>query len=177
MLASEFVITSYIVAAESPSLLPSVSASAESWHVAMARKLLTIFMEMPLPCGPQWMILLPIASRIGRARSRSPAAAPTMNRLSPRSAWAGERPTAASTKRMPLSASTAPKERLAAGSMVLMSIIIIPARPVSRSPPGPLTTPATSGVFGSMVMTTSAAGISAARLLARAAPLSTSTAI
>src|SRR5215208_2691154 len=89
----------------------------------------------------------------------------------------GERPTAASTKRMPLSPSTAPNERLAAGSMVLMSIIIIPARPVSRSPPGPLTTPATSGVFGSMVMTTSAAGISAARLLARLAPLSTSTAI
>ena len=59
-----------------------------------------------------------------------------------------------------------PKERLAAGSMVLMSSISIPARPVSKSPPGPLTTPATSGVFGSIVMTTSATETSAVRLLA-----------
>ena len=38
-----------------------------------------------------------------------------------------------------------------------MSIISIPARPLSAST---LTTPATSGVFGSMVMTTSEAAIS-----------------
>jgi hypothetical protein len=53
LLDSELVITSNMVAIERPSLLPSVNASAEIWHVAMARKLLTIFMEMPLPCGPQ----------------------------------------------------------------------------------------------------------------------------
>jgi hypothetical protein len=70
-----------------------------------------------------------------------------------------------------------PKARLAAGSIVLMSIISIPGRPVSVSPPAPLTTPATSGVFGSMVMTTSQAATSAARSVARAAPRSTSTAM
>jgi hypothetical protein len=53
LLASEFVITSNMVAVARPSLAPSVSASAEIWHVAMARKLLTIFIEMPLPGGPQ----------------------------------------------------------------------------------------------------------------------------
>ena len=78
---------------------------------------------------------------------------------------------------MPLFASDAPNERLAAGSMVLMSIISIPARPVSRSPPGPLTTPATSGVFGSMVMITSAVETREVRSPARAAPLSTSVAM
>ena len=160
-------ITSYIVRASSPSLPPSVSASAVSWHVAIDRKLSTIFIVIPAPGPPHWITLLPIASSSGWARARSAGVPPTMNRLSPRSAWAGERPTPASTQPIPLPASAAAKRRLASGSIVLMSTCIWPLRPLRIIS---AKTTSTSGVLGSIVTTMSLAATTSAMLAAGVAP-------
>jgi hypothetical protein len=85
---------------------------------------------MPLPGGPAWMILLPIASSSGRTRSRSSGSAPTMNRHSPRPAWAGERPTPASTKRTSRSARRAAMARLASSDRA--GVEVQQSRPAAR---------------------------------------------
>ena len=125
---------------------------------------------MPVPGGPQWTILFPIASSSGRTRARSASVAPTMNRLSPFSACAGERPTPASTKRIPLAFSLSAIALLAAGEIVLMSRCSMPARPRASVPSGPSTIASTSGVSGTIVTTMSAASTSAPMPAAALAP-------
>src|SRR5215218_4503011 len=76
---------------------------------------------MPVPTGPQWWIVVPIAWSIGRTRRKSSSDAPTMKSDSPRSACAASRPTGASTTVRPRSAAALAIRSVVFGSTVLIS--------------------------------------------------------
>src|SRR6266566_3040901 len=69
---------------------PSFSASAKPSHTAIIEAarimLLQILAVWPLPAGPAWTIVFPIALRIGSARAKAAASPPTIKVSVPASA-------------------------------------------------------------------------------------------
>src|SRR3990172_1681548 len=137
---------------------------------------LTALVACPAPTGPMWVIVRPIAARIGLARSTSASVPPTMIVRVPCSAPSEPPETGASTKPTPPAASRAAKPSLAPGLMVEQSTIRLPARTPAARPPGPKSTASTSGVSERQTTTTSTAAASSAGVAASLAPSSTTAA-
>ena len=134
------------------------------------------FTVCPAPLGPQWVIVLPIASRIGRQRSSASDLPPTMIESVPAFAPVSPPETGASSSCTPRSDSRAPISRVTDGLIVLMSITTAPAAspPIaarSASPPGPSTsTSRTSPLSVTIVTSTSDASATARGDSAATAP-------
>jgi len=107
----------------------------------------------PAPSGPQWKICVPIFARIGRARSTSFSAPPTMIASVASFALAMAPDTGASIIAMPCAASARPSAREPAGSAELMSRTSAPSL---RAGSASSTTPRTTFPSGNIVMRTSA---------------------
>ena len=137
--------TCQTVSKGSPALVAMASASAFAFAVTMVRKLFTSLQRIPEPTGPQWMIVLPMASSNGRTRSTSSGSPPTMNMDSPAMACGGRRPTAASTNVIPAAFTFSASASVTPGKIVLVSMTTIPEWPLSTRPPGPETTSSTCG--------------------------------
>ena len=135
---------------------------------------MTAFTAWPAPLGPTWVIVLPIAARIGRARSTSAASPPQKIVSVP--FWAPSLPpdTGASTRATPRAASREAKSRVADGEIVEQSMTSWPSRAPSATPSGPNRTASTSGVSETQTTTASAARATSAGLSARATPRSSS---
>ncbi len=118
---------------------------------------LTALTAWPLPAGPKWLIVEPMAASTGRARSTSPASPPT-KMVSVAFLAPSEPPeTGASTMPIPRSRRRAANAVVADGEIVEQSTSRPPAASPSATPSGPNTTASTSGVSETQVTTMSAA--------------------
>src|SRR3546814_2061149 len=86
--------------------------------VAPSSMLLQIFAACPLPASPAWMTVLPMADKIGLARSNALSVPPTMKVNVPPAAAAIPPETGASTISKPFSTAAAITLRAVATSMV-----------------------------------------------------------
>ena len=110
------------------------------------------------------MMLLPIASSSGRARSISAASPPTMIASEPSTARFTPPDTGASIRAMPFAASSSARRRVSIGADELMSMTSAPGCSASAAPLLPSSASRTIAPLGSMVMTTD---VPAAASLAR----------
>src|SRR5262245_12190993 len=108
------------------------------------------------------------------ARSNASSGPPTMIESVPASAPTCPPETGASSIEKPLSPSRSANDRVAIGSIVLMSITSEPEAAPSATPSAPSSTSSTSGVSGSIVTITSEARATSAGLEAHEAPSATS---
>ena len=118
-----------------PSAMRKASLSATAATPAM--RLLQSLTTCPLPTGPTWITLAPMAESAGRARAKSSRAPPTMMASVPSVARGTPPDTGASTKAIPRSRAAAATRRDTAGSMVDMSTQSVPARAAASTPPSP----------------------------------------
>jgi hypothetical protein len=109
----------------------------------------------PAPSGPRWVIVFPIAWKIGKALSKTALSPPTMIDSAPSIAPFSPPDTGASSIFTDLAASAAPTFWETSGEIVDMSSRIMPGRAPSITPSRPSTTCSTSGEFGSIVISTS----------------------
>src|SRR5262245_26965472 len=144
----------------------SLTATADT----PAIRLLQSFTTSPLPTGPTWKMLAPMASRTGRAAAKSSAEPPTMMASVPSTARGTPPDTGASTKRSPRSTAAAATRRETPGSIVDMSTQSVPLRAAARTPPSPEYADSTLGDDGSIVTTTSAVATTSAALAAAVIP-------
>src|SRR5919197_1849598 len=114
----------------------------------------------------------PIASKRGRARSKSAASPPAMIVSVPSSARGAEPVTGASTSDSPRSARRAPIARDCDGEIVDMSTQSVPGAARSAAPSSPRSIASTWSPSTTIVMTTSAAAAASAGVPATAAPCS-----
>jgi hypothetical protein len=110
------------LAASTPDLRTSVSASDTAWIVSATTTWLAALATCPEPGGPMCVTALPITSRIGRARSTASSLPPTMIARSPDSAAGWPPETGASTASTPFSSSASCTWRAVAGAMLDMSM-------------------------------------------------------
>ena len=89
--------------------------------VAPSSMLLQILAAWPLPAPPAWMTALPMAERMGLARSKAASAPPTMKVSVPPLAAAMPPETGASTMSKPRSVAASITRRAVATSMVEQS--------------------------------------------------------
>ena len=100
--------------------------------------LLQILAVWPLPEGPAWMIVRPIARSIGSARAKASASPPTMKVRVPASAPIVPPDTGASIICKPLAAASAATARAVSTSIVEQSISSAPGLAcASDAPSGP----------------------------------------
>src|SRR5690348_14713800 len=137
-----------------------------TWFTALA--------TWPAPLGPRWVMRLPIASRIGRARATSSSRPPQKIVSVPFCAPSDPPDTGASTMPMPRSASFAAIAAVAEGETVEQSTTTPPDPSPSATPPGPSSTCSRSGVSDTHTSTASAFAAASAGDAARAAPASAS---
>ena len=120
---------------------PSFSASAKPSHTAIIEipriMLLQIFAAWPAPTEPAWTMVLPIFSRIGRARAKASASPPTMKVSVPAAAPPTPPDTGASTKAKPFSAATFATERAVSTWMVELSMKRAPGAAWTKAPSAP----------------------------------------
>ncbi len=119
-----------------PSAMRNASLTATPHTPAM--RLLQSFTTSPLPTGPTWMTLAPIAASAGWASSKSAAAPPTMIARVPSAARGVPPDTGASMKRTPRSAAAPATRCETAGSIVDMSTQSVPRRAAASTPPSPV---------------------------------------
>ena len=134
---------------------------------------LTALTAWPLPAGPKWVIVLPIAARTGWARSTSAGSPPTKIVSVAFLAPSDPPETGASTNPTPRSRRRAANPAVAAGEIVEQSMTRPPAASPSATPSGPNSTASTSGVSDTQVTTTSAARAASDGVAASAAPSAT----
>src|SRR4051794_35646179 len=113
--------TSTSASRSTPAASAAIRACATVDALAAATALLMTLTACPWPSGPAWTMSDPIASKRGRARSKSSRSPPAMIVSVPSSAFGEEPVTGASMKRTPRSASAAPISRAAVEPMVDMS--------------------------------------------------------
>ncbi len=130
----------------------------------------TALTACPEPIGPTWVIVLPRAARIGRARSTSAASPPT--KIVNVAFWAPSLPpdTGASTRAMSRFASSLAKPRVAPGEIVEQSMTSVPGLAPAATPSGPSRTAATSGVSDTQMTSVSTERATSAGVAARSTP-------
>ena len=110
----------------------------------------------PCPSGPTCRIFSPIASKYGRARSKSACAPPAMIVSVPSSAFGDEPETGASRKPMPRSASAAPIRSASPGAVVVQSMNSVPGAAPAAAPSSPSSIASTCGPSTTIVITAAA---------------------
>ncbi len=135
--------------------MPSTIPSATPRYAPLMITWLTALAAWPLPSGPRWVIVLPIASRTGLARATSGSPPPT-NIVSVPSRAPSEPPeTGASTMPTLPAASRRPKSRVEPGEIVEQSTTRLPGLAPTAIPSGPNSTASTSGVSETQMTVTS----------------------
>src|SRR5262245_2715333 len=161
-------------AGSTPALTASTNASPTASTAEAITSWLHALATWPAPAGPTCTIVEPIASNRGSARSNASSGPPTMIESVPASAPTWPPETGASSIETPFSPSRSANDRVAIGSIVLMSITSEPGAAPSAAPSAPSSTRSTSGVSGSIVTITSEARATSAGLEAHEAPSATS---
>ncbi len=152
-------------------------ASQIAWILMPQISWLQSFTAWPAPGAPTWLMVVPMASKNGRARANASASPPAMMESVAFLAPIGPPETGASTMSMPAALRSAAMRRTATGEMVLMSAMRRPRGGFASRPASPWTTSSTCGVSGSMVMAISASRAASAGLDAASAPSAASSSI
>ena len=126
-----------------------------------------------MPGPPALINSLPIAIRIGVARSTCSAVPPASSNRVPVMAFAEVRPTGTSIMLKPLACISAINLSVCSGWMVDISMTSASVDKLSQTPFSPNNTLRTRSPFGNMVMINSASFAACAGLAAGVAPLST----
>ena len=154
------------------SIIETASASAEIW--TPQTKLLISFTSAPLPAGPRWMMLWPIADNTGLAFSIAVEEPPTMKLSSPDAACALLPVTGASINSQPCAAAAADSSLIQSRVMVPHSMQSVPSNAVASAPFSPSHRLRDALSSASMLIITSAPEAASAGEDAMCAPFSPS---
>ena len=166
-------ITSIINSSFRPALMPIASTSVLATMMAVASRLLLIFIAWPMPGPPQRKASVPMHLSTGIACSMSAGSPPTIKVSVPLAACSLVLPTGESTIAMPSAFSALPTRCEVTGSMVLMSITRPPRCMPAAMPSAPSATCSTCCGSGSIVTTISLAAPTSFGLAAAFAPAAT----
>ena len=161
------------VCASRPSFSARLKASDVPIMEIPSNMLLAVFAAWPLPEGPAWKTFLPMASRMGLARSKSAASPPTIKVSVPAFAAATPPETGASNALKPCSTALLAALRASSTAMVEQSMSSASLLALASTPPSSKYTECTCIPAGSMVMMQAASATQSAASVAAMAPAAT----